>query len=79
MTAIQRIIRGVKRRPLNESPVWIEFQKLFDYVEHHSIAISAPTAQELIKLLLTIQRRYSGMIMVSYHCYFLSCTWIYSF
>lgn len=68
MTAIQKLVRDSNYRPVKESLVWMEFRKLFDYVKINSLSISAPTGQDLIKLLLMIQRRYTGMTMVSF-CY----------
>ncbi|KAJ3926441.1 MAG: hypothetical protein NXY57DRAFT_966528 [Lentinula lateritia] len=63
MTAIQKLVRDSNYRPVKESLVWMEFRKLFDYVKINSLSISAPTGQDLIKLLLMIQRRYTGMTM----------------
>ncbi|KAJ3897202.1 hypothetical protein F5879DRAFT_996413 [Lentinula edodes] len=63
MAAIQNIVRNTNRPSITKTPFWSEFKKLFALADTSAFPISPSNAQDLAKLILTLQRQFATMNM----------------
>ncbi|KAH7867619.1 uncharacterized protein C8R40DRAFT_1269564 [Lentinula edodes] len=63
MAAIQNIVRNTNKPSITKTPFWSEFKKLFDLANTSAFPISPSNAQDLAKLILTLQRQFATMNM----------------
>lgn len=65
--AIQIILRDSGQRSVIESSFWVEFRKIFNFINDGEWTMNPATAQQLIELLMVIRHQFVEVTVVSIH------------